>query len=98
MLFKVNYGKTFGDVNTIKKSSQVLVADDPKHIAIIPFSTSALAHISGTDISKMTKVSGSLKMKKGQWISFTSRDCCADYDGTIAYNFNGFDVTITKTK
>lgn len=96
--FKVNYSKNYADGKTIKKSSHVLVTDDPKYVAIIPFTTSALAHISGTDSSKMTKVSGSLKMKKGQWISFTGRACNADYDGTIAYNFNGFDVTITKTK
>ena len=94
--FKVNQrGNASGN---IKKSATILITDDPKHSAAMPFTTSALAHISGNISSKDTKVSGSLKMKKGQWISFTGRDCSADYDGSIAYNFNGFDLTITKTK
>lgn len=94
--FKVNqHGDASGN---IKKSTTILITDDPKYSAAMPFTTSALAHISGTISSRDTKVSGSLKMKKGQWISFTGRDCVADYDGSIAYRFNGFDLTITKTK
>lgn len=48
----------------------------------------------------MTKVSGSIKLKKGQFVKYVARDSGAGYDESddAAYNFTGFDVSITKTK
>ena len=97
--FKVNYKETFGKCKKITKDADVLLVKDSKATAYIPYGQ-GLSDVSGNTTSHMTKVSGSFKMKKGQWIAFTGRDCGARYDETsdAAYNFTGFDVQITKTK
>lgn len=93
--FNVNY-KVGSKKET--SSSMVLVTDNPKHLASVCKGAGVLSSMQNGKSSKMTKVSGSVKMKKGQWISFTGRSSHAAYDEDEAYNFTGFDVTITKTK
>lgn len=82
----------------LTKDTSVLVTDNAKHTAIASKGSNVFSDWSNDKSSKMTKVSGSVKMKKGQWISFTGRSSHARYDEDEAYNFTGFDVTITKTK
>ena len=99
--FKVNYkdgSDSFG-WKKITKDASVLLVKDSKATAYIPYGR-GLSDVSGNTVSYMTKISGSFKMKKGQWFKFTGRDCGARYDETneAAYNFTGFDVQITKTK
>ena len=93
--FNVNY--KVGSKNETS-SSMVLVTGNPKHLASVCKGAGVLSSMQNGKSSKMTKVSGSVKMKKGQWISFTGRSSHAAYDEDEAYNFTGFDVTITKTK
>ena len=93
--FKVNY--KVGS-RKLTKDTSVLVTDNAKHTAIASKGSNVFSDWSNDKSSKMTKVSGSVKMKKGQWISFTGRSSHARYDEDEAYNFTGFDVTITKTK
>lgn len=93
--FNVNY-KVGSKKET--SSSMVLVTDNPKHLASVCKGANVFSSMQNGKSSKMTKISGSVKMKKGQWISFTGRSSHAAYDEDEAYNFTGFDVTITKTK
>lgn len=79
-------------------SSMVLVTDNAKHAASSPQGANVLSSMQKGKLSKMTKVSGSIKLKKGQYVQYVARSCAADYDENEAYNFTGFDVTITKTK
>ena len=95
MSFKVNY--KVGS-KTHKSSAHVIVTDNPKHVAIATKGSTILSDWSNDTSSKMTKVSGSIKLKKGQFVNFTGRSSHARYDEDEAYNFTGFDVTITKTK
>lgn len=80
------------------QSSSVAVTDNAKHSAYIPTGSNVLASIQRSWSSKMTKVSGTVKLKKGQYVQYTARSSHAAYDEDEAYNFTGFDVTITKTK
>lgn len=96
--FKVNYKA--GSEN-VKKDITVLVTDNPKqYTAYATKGSNVLSRYINDKISTMTKVSGSIKLKKGQFVFFTGRDSCAGYDerDDAAYNFTGFDVSITKTK
>lgn len=95
--FKVNYKA--GSEN-VKKDITVLVTDDPKYTAYATKGSNVLSHYINDKTSAMTKVSGSIKLKKGQFVFFTGRDSGAGYDESddAAYNFTGFDVSITKTK
>lgn len=95
--FKVNYKA--GSEN-VKKDITVLVTDDPKYTAYATKGSSVLSHYINDKTSEMTKVSGSIKLKKGQFVFFTGRDSGAGYDESddAAYNFTGFDVSIKKTK
>lgn len=93
--FKVNY--KVGS-RKLTKDTSVLVTDNAKHRASACKGSNVFSDWSNDKSSKMTKVSGSVKMKKGQYIEFVARSCAADYDENEAYNFTGFDVTITKTK
>lgn len=95
--FKVNYKA--GSEN-VKKDITVLVTDNPKYTAYATKGSNVLSHYINDKTSEMTKVSGSIKLKKGQFVFFTGRDSGAGYDESddAAYNFTGFDVTITKTK
>lgn len=97
MSFKVNYKA--GSEN-VKKDVTVLVTDDPKYSAYVTKGSNVLSHYINDKTSTMTKVSGSIKLKKGQAVMFTGRDSGAGYDerDDAAYNFTGFDVSIKKTK
>lgn len=95
--FKVNYKA--GSEN-VKKDITVLVTDNPKYTAYATKGSNVLSHYINDKTSTMTKVSGSIKLKKGQFVFFTGRDSGAGYDESddSAYNFTGFDVSIRKTK
>lgn len=96
MSFKVNY--TCGS-EVIRKHVNLYITDDPKYPAY-PTLGKGLSRYEDSYSSKMTKASGSIKLKKGQAVMFTGRDSGAGYDESddAAYNFTGFDVSITKTK
>lgn len=95
--FKVNYKS---GSEKITEDTSVLVTDDPKWGAYATNGESVLSHYINDKASHMTKVSGSIKLKKGQFLKYVARDSSADYDerDDAAYNFTGFDVSITKTK
>lgn len=93
--FKVNYK---AGSKKITKDTSVLVTDDPKWPAYATKGSSVISNYINDKTSTMTKVSGSIKMKKGQYVMFTGRDSGASYDENEAYNFTGFDVSIKKTK
>lgn len=97
MSFKVNYK---AGSEKIKKDVTVLVTDDPKYTAYVTKGSNVLSRYMEDTTSAMTKVSGSIKLKKGQAVMFTGRDSGAGYDESddAAYNFTGFDVSIKKTK
>lgn len=82
----------------ITKDADVLVTDNAKHVAIVSKGGNVLSSMQNDKASKMTKVSGSIKLKKGQYVQYVARSSHAAYDEDEAYNFTGFDVTITKTK
>lgn len=94
--FKVHY--TCGS-EVIRNHVNLYITDDPKYPAY-PTLGKGLSRYEDSYSSKMTKASGSIKLKKGQAVMFTGRDSGAGYDESddAAYNFTGFDVTITKTK
>lgn len=96
MSFKVNYK---AGSRKIKKDVSVMVTDDPKYPAYATLGK-GLSRYEDSYTSTMTKVAGSIKLKKGQAVMFTGRDSGAGYDegDDAAYNFTGFDVSITKTK
>lgn len=95
--FKVNYK---AGSKKISHDASVLVTDNPKYTAYATKGSNVLSHYINDKTSAMTKVSGSIKLKKGQFVFFTGRDSGAGYDESddAAYNFTGFDVSITKTK
>ena len=93
--FKVNYK---AGSEKLTKDTSVLVTDDPKWPAYATKGGNVLSHYIDDKTSSMTTVSGSVKMKKGQFVKYVARDSGASYDENEAYNFTGFDVTITKTK
>ena len=97
MSFKVNYK---AGSKKISHDASVLVTDDPKYPAYATKGSNVLSYYINDKTSAMTKVSGSIKLKKGQAVMFTGRDSGAGYDESddAAYNFTGFDVSITKTK
>lgn len=99
MKFKVDY-RLSAKKQYEKKSTDVVITDDPKYAAYFPTGKSVLSRYENSWYSTMTKVSGSIKLKKGQAVMFTGRDSGAAYDESddAAYNFTGFDVSITKTK
>ena len=94
--FKVHY--TYGSEVT-RNHVNLYITDDPKYPAY-PTLGKGLSRYEDSYSSKMTKASGSVKLKKGQAVMFTGRDSGAGYDerDDAAYNFIGFDVSITKTK
>lgn len=96
--FKVDY-RLSAKEQYVKKSPDVVITDDPEHSAY-PTIGKGLSRYEDCWYSEMTKVSGSIKLKKGQFVIFTGRDSSADYDerDDAAYNFAGFDVSIKKTK
>lgn len=94
--FKVNYKSDA--TGKITKYGDVLVTNNSKATAFIPYGHGVLSRVSGNIDSHMTKVSGSVKLKKGEFVGYTARQCGAAYDESYAYNFTGFDVKITKTK
>ena len=95
--FKVNYK---AGSEKLTKDTSVLVTDDPKWPAYATNGENVLSHYIDDKTSSMTKVSGSIKLKKGQFVKYVARDSGAGYDESddAAYNFTGFDVSITKTK
>lgn len=97
MVFKVHY--TCGS-KVLKKDGTLYITDDPKYTAYFPTGKSVLSRYENHYSSAMTNVSGSIKLKKGQFVFFTGRNSGAAYDESddAAYNFTGFDVSITKTK
>lgn len=98
VIFNVNYKDDV--LGKVTKSSDVFVTNSSKRSAYIPSGLSRLADMSGNTESHMTKVSGSIKLKKGQYVGFIGRSCGAAYDeiDQTAYNFVGYDLKITKTK
>lgn len=97
MVFKVHY--TCGS-KVLKKDGTLYITDDPKYTAYFPTGKSVLSRYENHYSSALTNVSGSIKLKKGQFVFFTGRNSGAAYDerDDAAYNFTGFDVSITKTK
>ena len=97
MVFKVHY--TCGS-KVLKKDGTLYITDDPKYTAYFPTGKSVLSRYENHYSSAMTNVSGSIKLKKGQFVFFTGRNSGAAYDESddAAYNFTGFDVSIKKTK
>lgn len=95
--FKVNYK---AGSEKLTKDTSVLVTDDPKWPAYATKGGNVLSHYIDDKTSSMTKVSGSIKLKKGQFVKYVARDSGAGYDerDDAAYNFTGFDVSFTKTK
>ena len=95
--FKVNY--KYGS-EKLTEDTAVLVTDDPKWSAYATNGANVLSYYMDGKTSSMTKVSGSVKLKKGQFLKYVARDSGAGYDerDDAAYNFTGFDVSITKTK
>lgn len=95
--FKVNYK---AGSEKLTKDTSVLVTDDPKWPAYATKGGNVLSHYIDDKTSSMTKVSGSIKLKKGQFVKYVARDSGAGYDESddAAYNFTGFDVSIIKTK
>jgi hypothetical protein len=93
--YKVNYK---AGSKKLTKDASVLVTDDPEWPAYVTNGRDVLSHYVNDVTSTMTKVSGSIKLKKGQFVKYVARDSGASYDENAAYNFTGFDVTITKTK
>lgn len=95
--FKVNYK---AGSEKLTKDTSVLVTDDPKWPAYATKGGNVLSHYIDDKTSSMTKVSGSIKLKKGQFVKYVARDSGAGYDESddAAYNFTGFDVSIKKTK
>lgn len=96
--FKVDY-RLSAKEQYVKKSPDVVVTDDPEYPAY-PTLGKGLSRYEDCWYSEMTKVSGSVKLKKGQSVKYVARDSGAGYDerDDAAYNFTGFDVSITKTK
>ena len=94
--FKVHY--TYGS-EVIRNHVNLYITDDPKYPAY-PTLGKGLSRYEDSYSSKMTKASGSIKLKKGQAVMFTGRNSGAGYDESddAAYNFTGFDVSIKKTK
>ena len=82
-----------------RQTSSAVVTDDPEYPAY-PTLGKGLSRYEDCWYSEMTKVSGSIKLKKGQFVFFTGRNSGAAYDESddAAYNFTGFDVSIKKTK
>ena len=94
--FKTNY--RLGS-KKYDQTSSVAVTNDPDKCAY-PTLGKGLSRYEDCWYSEMTKVSGSIQLKKGQSVIQTGRACDASYDepNSSAYNFTGFDVKITKTK
>lgn len=94
--FKTNY--RLGS-KKYDQTSSVAVTNDPDKCAY-PTLGKGLSRYEDCWYSEMTKVSGSIQLKKGQSVIYTGRACDASYDepNSSAYNFTGFDVKITKTK
>ena len=82
-----------------KQTSSAVVTNDPKYPAY-PTLGKGLSRYEDCWDSEMTKVSGSIKLKKGQFVKYVARDSGAGYDESddAAYNFTGFDISIKKTK
>ncbi len=95
--FKTNYTR---GKQKYTHDSTALVTNDPDRCAYPALGKGVLSRYEDCRISYMTKVSGSIKLKKGQSVIYTGRACDASYDepNSCAYNFTGFDVKITKTK
>lgn len=95
--YKVNYK---AGSKKLTKDASVLVTDDPEWPAYVTNGRDVLSHYVNDVTSTMTKVSGSIKLKKGQFVKYVARDSGAAYDESddAAYNFTGFDVSIKKTK
>lgn len=93
--YKVNYK---AGSKKLTKDASVLVTDDPEWPAYVTNGRDVLSHYVNDVTSTMTKVSGSIKLKKGQFVKYVARDSGASYDENEAYNFTGFDVSIKKTK
>lgn len=94
--FKTNYTR---GKQKYTHDSTALVTNDSDRCAY-PTLGKGLSRYEDCRISYMTKVSGSIQLKKGQSVIYTGRACDASYDepNSSAYNFTGFDVKITKTK
>lgn len=82
-----------------RQTTAAVVTDDPEYPAY-PTLGRGFSRYEDCWYSEMTKVSGSIKLKKGQFVKYVARDSGAGYDerDDAAYNFIGFDVSITKTK
>lgn len=94
--FKTSYDK--GDSNG--KSSTAVITSDSDACAFNPTHGDAFQYNGSSFVSSMTKVTGTVTLKKGQSLVFTARSSNARYDEKPhqAYNFVGFDMTIKFIK
>lgn len=94
--FKTSYDK--GGTNG--KSSTVVITSDSDACAFPPKHGNAFDHNGSSIVSSMTKVTGTVTLKKGQSLIFTARSSDARYDEKPhqAYNFVGFDMTVKFIK
>ena len=67
--FKVNYK---AGSEKLTKDTSVLVTDDPKWPAYATKGGNVLSHYIDDKTSSMTKVSGSIKLKKGQFVKYVA--------------------------
>ena len=75
--FKVNYK---AGSEKLTKDTSVLVTDDPKWPAYATKGGNVLSHYIDDKTSSMTKVSGSIKLKKGKFVMYLAIDSGAVYD------------------
>ena len=96
VLFKTSYDKGNGN----GKKSTVVITSDSDACAFPPKHGDAFDHNGSSIVSSMTKVTGTVTLKKGQSFEYTARSSNARYDEKShqAYNFVGFDMTVKFIK
>lgn len=94
--FKTSYDE--GDSNG--KSSTAVITSDSDACAFNPTHGTAFQYNGSSFVSSMTKVTGTVTLKKGQSLVFTARSSNAAYNEKPhqAYNFVGFDMTVKFIK
>ena len=82
------------------KSGTAVITSDSDACAFIPTHGDAFQYNGSSIVSSMTKVTGTVTLKKGQSLVFTARSSNARYDEKPhqAYNFVGFDMTVKFIK
>lgn len=82
------------------KSIRAVITSDSDACAFPPKHGNAFDHNGSSMVSCMTKVTGTVTLKKGQSFAYTARSSDARYDEkpNQAYNFVGFDMTVKFIK